>query len=197
MTLFDESNINQWVQALGYVGIAAIIFSETAFFFCFILPGDSLLIAAGILAESQSLNLYLVLLVVILAAFMGYCVGYWVGYYFENWLIKRNDTWYFKKSYEMRVRVFMQKYEKIALLYGRFVPIVRTFIPMVAGMAKLPFGIYSFFNLIGAIFWGAGVTLLGFYLGKVIPDLGDFVWIAVVLVIAISFLPGVVGRFRK
>ena len=197
LEIFYDSNINQWVRTLGYFGLAAIIFSETAFFFCFILPGDSLLITAGVLAAANFFNVYLLLLVLIFSAFMGYIVGYWIGYYFENWLSKREDTWYYKKSYELQARAFMEKYEKVALLYGRLIPVVRTFIPMVAGMVRLPFGAYTLFNFLGAVLWGGGVTMLGYYLGALIPGLSDYLWIAVLLIIILSFLPGVFKRFRK
>lgn len=186
--LLYESNINQWVSALGYAGVAAIIFSETAFFFCFFLPGDSLLISAGILAKSHIFNLYVLLPIIVLSAFLGYLVGYWIGFYFENWVSRREDSWYYKKSYEEKARVFMEKYESVALLYGRFIPFVRTFIPMIAGMLRMPFGMYTLLNFFGAVLWGMGVTLLGYYLGAIIPELSDYVWIAVIAVILISFI---------
>ncbi len=195
--IFYQSNITQWVSALGYVGIAAIIFSETAFFFCFILPGDSLLIASGMLAATNVFNIYIIVPLIILSAFLGYIVGYFFGYYFENWLAKHEDTWYYKKSYEDRARVLMQKYGRSALLYGRLIPVVRTFIPMVAGMVRMPLGMYNLFNLLGAILWGGGITLLGYYLGAMIPNLDDYLWLLIVAIILGLFLPMIWQHFQR
>ena len=194
--IFFDSNINQWVSALGYAGVVAIIFSETAFFFCFILPGDSLLITAGVLAANHLFDIYILLPLLITASFVGYWVAYWIGYYFENWLSTHDDSWYYKKSYENNARIFMQKQGKKALLYGRLIPVARTFIPLVAGMVKMPLGIYGLYNFLGAVLWGGGVTLLGYYVGGIIPGLSDYLWIAVLIIIFVSILPGMI-RWAK
>lgn len=196
-SVFNNVDINTWVNALGYFGITLIIFAETGLFFCFFLPGDSLLFAAGFLASRGILNIYYLLPLMIIAAFVGYSIGYLIGVFLEHRLERKKDTWYYKKSYLARAHAFYQKYGKTTLLVGRFVPIARSFIPLIAGIATMSFWTYSLFNFIGAILWVGSVTLLGYYLGAVIPDSGMYFWLITFAIIAVLIAPTLIKQFTK
>src|SRR3990167_10788266 len=108
-SIFGNADINVWVNALGYFGIALIIFAETGLFFCFFLPGDSLLFAAGMLAAAHIFDIAILIPLLIVMSFLGYLLGYWVGNYFGHALLKHGDHWYFKKQYTENAHQFMQK----------------------------------------------------------------------------------------
>ena len=195
--VFNEPSVAGWINSLGYAGVAAVVFAETAFFFCFFLPGDSLLFTAGMLAAAHILNIFVLIPVLIVAAFLGYWVGYYIGFYFGHRLAKRPDTWYYKKSYAVSAHVFMQKYGKLALLLGRMIAVVRTFIPMIAGMGEMPIVSYMVFNFLGAILWCVSIPLLGFYLGRIIPNMENYFSIVIIGIVAVSVLPGLIQWWRK
>ncbi|OGT46320.1 MAG: hypothetical protein A3E82_08490 [Gammaproteobacteria bacterium RIFCSPHIGHO2_12_FULL_38_11] len=196
-SIFGNADINVWVNALGYFGIALIIFAETGLFFCFFLPGDSLLFAAGFLASRNVLNIYWLLPLLVMAAFAGYWAGYLIGVYLEHRLERKADTWYFKKSYLVRSHAFYQKYGKITLLIGRFVPVARSFIPLIAGIATMPSWTYTLFNFLGAILWVGLMTLLGYYLGAIIPDSGVYFWLIIFAIIIVLIAPTIIKKYRK
>lgn len=194
--LYDASSA-QWVRSLGYAGIAAIIFAETAFFFCFFLPGDTLLFTAGMLAAAKILNLYFLIPLIIVSAFLGYWVGYYIGLYFGRRLEGKPSTWYYRKDYSKKTHVFVQKYGKLALLLGRLIAVVRTFIPVVAGMGEMPLRSYLLFNFLGAVLWSVSIPLLGFYLGRLIPNLTQYFYIVIAGIVVVSVLPFVSKMWRR
>src|SRR3990167_3225952 len=200
LSVLYEQDISNWITTVGYFGLFAIVFAETGLFFCFFLPGDSLLFTAGMLAAKGVFDLYLLIFIFIIAAFLGYVMGYWIGVRFGNYLESRpGDSWYYRKSYADRAHAFMEKYGRMALFYGRLVPIVRSFIPLVAGMAKMPQGVYTLFNFLGAVLWGSLVTVMGYYLGALFPnvDLTNYLILIVLVIIFLSFLPGIIHYFKK
>lgn len=190
-------DLTQWISTLGYFGLIVIIFLESGVFFGFFLPGDSLLFVAGVLASQGVFNIYLLILLLVLTAFLGYAFGYWFGYRLEHWLMKRKESFWFRKSYIERARVFYERHGGKTLILGRFVPVVRTFIPIVAGMAEMPFSKFLIFNALGAMFWALGLPILGYFLGDVIPDAGKYIMPIVVGVIFLSILPGIFEYFKK
>lgn len=191
MTLSNHLDLNQWVTTLGYVGICGIVFAETGLFFCFFLPGDSLLFTAGLLAHRQVFHIGLLVPSIIVTAATGYFVSYWVGKHLRHWLIQLDDRWWFRQAYLERARSFYDQYGKNALLIGRLVPIVRTFVPVVAGMTKMNRRTFILYNCLGAVIWGALVPLLGYFLGAILPDANKYLLLAVVLIVIFSVLPGV------
>ena len=195
--IFNDPGVAGWINSLGYLGVAAVVFAETAFFFCFFLPGDSLLFTAGMLAATHMLNIFVLIPLLIVAAFLGYVVGYYIGFYFGHRLAKRPDTWYYKKRYAVSAHVFMQKYGRLALLLGRMIAVVRTFIPMIAGMGEMPIFSYMVFNFLGAILWCVSIPLLGFYLGRIIPNMENYFSIVIIGIVAVSILPGIIEWWRK
>lgn len=184
-------DITKWVQALGYVGILLIIFLETGVFLGFFLPGDSLLFAAGLLASQNIFNVWILIPLMIVTACAGYFLAYWFGEKLGKWLLNRKDSFLFKKKYLIQARKFYDKHGGKALILGRLVPILRTFVPIVAGMAKMRYRSYVLFNIAGAFVWAGGVTLLGYYLGGLIPGASKYILPIAVCIIIISILPAI------
>lgn len=182
-------DINQLVTMIGYVGILAIIFAETGLFFGFFLPGDSLIFTAGILAYHGVFNLYVLMISIVIVAILGYTVGYWFGGKLGHWLIKREDSFWYKRKYLEKARDFYDRHGGKSLILARLVPIVRTFVPIVAGMVDMPFKKYTFYNVIGALVWGAGLCYIGYYIGSMFPNASHFLLPIVAGIILLSFLP--------
>ncbi len=189
--LHHHIDIIQWVSTIGYVGILFIIFAETGLFVGFFLPGDSLLFAAGLLASKNVFNPWFLIPAVIVTAIVGYAVGYWFGRKLGLWLYRREDSLWFKKRYLLQAEQFYNKHGGKALILGRLVPIVRTFVPIVAGMVKMPYRRYLMFNVVGALIWAGGITVLGYYFGNLIPNASRYILLVVLGIIFLSVLPGV------
>lgn len=184
-------DITKWVETLGYVGILLIIFLETGIFLGFFLPGDSLLFAAGLLASQNIFNVWLLIPLMIVTAAAGYFVAYWFGEKLGNWLLRRDDSFLFKKRYLIQAGKFYEKHGGKALVLGRLVPILRTFVPIVAGMAKMRYRTYVLFNILGAFIWAGGVTLIGYYLGSLVPGIGKYILPVALGVIFLSITPAI------
>lgn len=152
----------------GFYVVVFVIFAETGLFFGFFLPGDYLLFLAGMFVATGKLdvNIYVLMLGLIVAAISGNFTGYWFGRKTGPMLYKRKDTFFFKKKYLKAAEKYYRKQGAFALIMGRFVPIVRTFAPIFAGVVKLDFKKFAFYNISGAIIWIASLTLLGYFLGK-------------------------------
>ncbi|MDC0413312.1 DedA family protein [Pelagibacteraceae bacterium] len=185
------------ITAIGYLGLMLIIFLETGVFFGFFLPGDSLLFVAGMLAAEGVFDIKILIPVLAITAFIGYCVGYGFGYYLGNWLLAKRESFWFRKEYLERAKKFYDRHGGKTLIFGRLVPIVRTFVPVVAGMSKMPLRKYMIYNAIGAIFWAFSLPILGYSLGEIIPDAGRYVLPIVLVVIIISISPGIIRYIKR
>lgn len=152
----------------GFYLILFVVFAETGLFFGFFLPGDYLLFLAGMFVATGRLDVSIVTMVLglIIAAFAGNFVGYWFGYRAGPMLYRRKDTFFFKKKYLKAAELYYYKQGAFALIMGRFVPIVRTFAPIFAGVVKLDLKRFAFYNFVGAVLWIVSLTLLGYFLGK-------------------------------
>ena len=190
-------DIATWVQTLGYAGIFLIIFLETGLFLGFFLPGDSLLFSAGLLASQHIFNVWILIPSMIVTACGGYFLAYWFGEKLGNWLLKRKDSFWFRKEYLIQAATFYKKHGGKALVLGRLVPILRTFVPIVAGMAKMRYRTYVIFNIVGGFAWAGGVTLLGYYLGSIIPNANHYILPIVLVIILISIIPGAWHYFKN
>lgn len=171
------------------LGVALIVFIESGVLFP-LLPGDSLIFAAGLLHISLGLNMWVLILVVLVAAFAGAQVGYWIGHRFGPGLFKP-DARILKTKYLKQAQDFFAKYGGRSLVIGRFVPFVRTFVPLAAGAAQFPYGRFTFFNTVGAVIWGAGITWAGAALGGV-SFVHDNLSVIVILIVFVSVIPMVV-----
>ena len=167
-----------------------IVFAETGLLAGFFLPGDSLLVTAGILAAAEGiLDIRWLIVCLSLAAIAGDSVGYMVGYYLGPRLFRRNDSWLFHKDHLARTQRFYEKHGVKTIVLARFVPIIRTFAPTVAGVGRMAYGTFLLFNVLGGVGWVTGMLLGGFWLGRAIPDLEHQVHWVIGIVILVSCLP--------
>ncbi len=177
------------VQTLGLLGVLIIIFAESGLFFGFFFPGDSLLFTAGFLASQGYISLGWLVLGGIVAAILGDNVGYWFGSKVGPKIFSREDSWFFHKKHVLRTQDFYHHHGKKTIILARFVPIVRTFAPILAGVGEMNYRTFFIYNLIGGVLWGGGMPLLGFILGATIPGVDHYLLPIVLIIIFISFLP--------
>ncbi len=189
--------LSEFLLTAGYVGIFSVIFAETGLFLGFFLPGDSLLFVAGLLASDGTLSLPVLLAIVFCAAMLGNSVGYAFGRRVGLALFKREDTLLFKKSHVRKAEEFFNQYGAKTIVLARFMPIVRTFAPILAGVGKMDFKEFMLFNVIGAFLWSFGLLLGGFFLGRVVPDIDRYILPIVIGIIIVSFMPGVFKYFQE
>ncbi len=184
------------IRTSGYLGLAIIIFAESGIIFGIFFPGDSLLFVAGLLAANGFISLLLAILTVIIAAVLGDSVGYWFGNSMGSRLYARPDSRFFKHEYLERTEKFYQRYGGRAIVLARFVPIVRTIAPILAGVSSMRYRSFLIYNILGAILWGAGVVLIGFSLGSIFPNSEQFIFPIALGIIAMSFLPIALNMLR-
>lgn len=184
----------------GFYLLLIVIFAETGLFFGFFLPGDYLLVLAGLLCATNILDVSIVvlLLALIAAGILGNYAGYWFGYRTGPMLFKRNESLFFKKRYVTMAEEFYAKYGGMALVLGRFFPIIRTFAPIFAGVVKVNFRKFTIFNIIGSATWVCTLTLAGFFLGKKYPDEIKYYLKYVILgLIVITSIPLLIAYVKK
>ena len=189
-------NVQGLVESGGTLLVCLIVFIETGFFVGFFLPGDSLLVIAGVFAGNGNLNLTKLLLLVPLCAIVGDQIGYWIGRKAGQALYRREDSFVFRKRHLERAHQFYEKYGGKTVILARFVPIVRTFCPPVAGAAMMPYGRYLAFDVAGGIVWVGSMILGGYSLGSVIPDIGARIHYVIAAVIFLSLLPPIISVLR-
>ena len=192
--LRDVSGLIRWG---GYIGLTAIIFAETGLLIGFFLPGDSLLVTAGLLAATTGdLNVWYLGLLLTAASIVGNSVGYAIGKAAGPRLFSREDSLLFNKKHLYRAHEFYEKHGGKTIIIARFMPIVRTFVPVVAGMAQMEYRRYTIFNVVGGIGWIWSMLLLGYFLGRYIPGIDRHVEKVIILVIFLSLLPGIIGWLK-
>jgi len=173
---------------LGYVTLAAILFTETGLLVGFVLPGDSLLFTIGVVAGAGELNLVVIIALLICASMLGDWCGYWLGRRAGPAIFNRPDSRFFKREHLRRTEMFYEKHGGKTIIYAKFVPIIRTFAPFVAGVAKMRYLRFLSFDIFGGIGWVCSMTILGYFLGEVQIVRRNFEKF-VLLVIFVSLLP--------
>ncbi|MBI4141133.1 DedA family protein [Candidatus Woesearchaeota archaeon] len=189
-----DNYLSYVIQQFGvttYAILFIIIFAETGFVFTPFLPGDSLLFAAGAFAALGALNVWVLLIMLFIAAVTGDSVNYWIGHVFGKKLSEKADGRFIKKEYLDKTEAFYQKYGKKTIILARFVPIVRTFAPFVAGIGKMKYGEFFAYNVIGGFAWIFLLTFAGYYFGQ-IPIVKNNFTAVIMLIILLSILPGIV-----
>ncbi len=180
-------DVHYLVQTFGYPGVTLIVFAETGLMLGFFLPGDSLLVTAGIFAAKGFFNIAVLCTILFIAATLGNLVGYWFGKHVGKRLFSKEDSLLFHKDHVKRASEFYEKHGGKAIIIARFIPIIRTFAPIIAGIADMKFSVFLFYNIVGSMLWAVGLTLAGFYLGRFIPD--KFFEPIILAVIIISLIP--------
>jgi membrane-associated protein len=175
-----------------------VIFAECGLLIGFFLPGDSLLFTAGFAAsQAQEFNIVILSVLCGIAAAVGPLVGYWYGAWAGPRLFNREDSMWFHKRHLMRAHEFYERHGGKALVLARFMPVVRTFAPVVAGMATMNYARFVAFTVVGAVLWAIGVTWLGYFLGSLIPDAGKYLEYIVALIIIVSIAPPIIHLLRE
>lgn len=182
--MFDVLSI---IKEYSYVGLFLIVFLESGIFF--LLPGDSLLFAFGVLAGSGYVNIYTGIVCILVAAILGEAVGYHIGKYLEYLSTHKFLRKIFREDKILQTRDFFDKYGTRTIFLARFVPIVRTFAPILAGVSKMNKKVFWKYNVIGAIVWGAGIPLLGYVFGQKFPGVQDNLTLISVLIIVVTVAP--------
>ena len=177
------------IRTIGYVGISAIIFAESGLLIGFFLPGDSLLFTAGFVASQGYLDIRLLVPLCFIAAITGDAVGYAFGHTVGRRLYERPNSRLFRKDHLRQTEAFFARHGGKAVILARFVPVVRTFAPIVAGMGAMRYARFAFFNVIGAVLWAVGLSVAGFFLGSVIPDVDRYLLPIIALIIVASIAP--------
>lgn len=190
-------DLPELIKSLGYFGVWGIIFAESGLMIGFFLPGDSLLFTAGLLASQGFLNIFVLIFGAFVCAVFGDNVGYATGYRFGRKLFEKKDSRFFKKKYLIQTQNFYAKHGKKTIILARFMPIVRTFAPIVAGTASMQYKVFMTFNLIGGFLWTLGITLLGFFLGRVIPDIDKYLLPIVIAIIILSIAPSIIHVIQE
>lgn len=173
------------VKAVGYLGMFAIIFAESGLFIGFILPGDSLIFTAGVLASQGFLNIFLLVGVIFAGAILGDNFGYAFGKKTGSHIFKREDSFFFHKDHVERARMFYESHGPKTIVLARFLPVIRTFAPIVAGVGHMNYSTFFFYNFLGGVLWAVGLPLIGFFLGTAIPDIDQYL---IPIVLGIIFL---------
>lgn len=196
MPPFFHIDVVALVKTFGYLGILVMTFAESGVFFGFFLPGDSLLFTAGLLAGQGFLSISLLIIFVPLAAILGDNFGYWFGAKVGPKLFTREDSFFFHKHHIERTRIFYEKYGAKAVVLSRFIPIVRTFTPVLAGVGKMPYRVFMKFNILGGVLWSTGLLIAGYALGSFIPNIDTYL-LPIVLLIIIASVSPIVYEFVK
>jgi len=184
------------IKAAGYLGLFGIVFAESGLFVGFFLPGDSLLFTAGFLASQGFLNIWILAPLAFIAAILGDNFGYAFGRRVGPAIFTRERSLFFHKEYLERARIFYEAHGGKAIVLARFLPVIRTFAPILAGVGRMRWPTFLFYNVIGAVLWAIGLTFLGFYLGNAIPNIDRYLVPIVLVIVIISSLPALLHLVR-
>ena len=192
--IYDIESLIQWG---GLAMICAIVFAETGLMIGFFLPGDSLLVTAGVFAAAGFLDLSLLLGLVSLCAVVGDQLGYYIGQKTGQALFTREDSLLFKRSHVLKAQAFYEKYGAKTIVIARFVPIVRTFAPVIAGVGKMNYRRFVTYNIAGGVLWVFSMVLTGYLLGSAVPNISEHIHLVIAVVIILSILPAVIEVIRN
>ncbi len=190
-------NVPELIRSVGQFGLPVIIFAETGLLIGFFLPGDSLLITAGLFAARGDLNLSLLIVTLIPAAILGNATGYQIGKRTGKALYSRPDSLLFRREHLQMTHEYYERHGGKTIIIAQFAPILRTFAPVVAGVAEMGYRRFASYNIVGAIAWNISMTLGGYLLGNVIPGIDKRIDVVVMVVIVVSLMPAVIAWLRS
>jgi membrane-associated protein len=190
-------DVSGLVQAAGYTGMAAIIFSETGLLIGFFLPGDSLLVSAGLLGSQGYIDVWLLGLILSVAAVAGDTVGYHIGKASGPRLFTREDSLLFNRKHLVRAHEFYERHGGKTIIIARFMPIIRTFAPVVAGMGEMQYSRFLAYNVVGGVAWVWSMLFIGLFLGRTFPGVAKHVELVIVAVVFLSILPAIIARLKS
>lgn len=191
----DPRGLVQWG---GYIGLTAIIFTETGLFFGFLLPGDSLLVTAGLLStQGIGLDVWVLGALLNAAAIAGDNTNYWIGRATGPRIFAREDSLFFRKKHVEHAHAFYEKHGAKTIVLCRFIPIVRTFAPLVAGVGAMTYRTFLTYSVIGGTLWIWSMLLIGYFLGTYVPGIERHIEKVIIVVIFLSILPGIIGALKE
>ena len=193
MHLFD---IIPLIQTIGLLGVILFVFAESGLFFGFFLPGDSLLFTAGILSAAGYMDITALFAGCLIAAILGDTVGYWTGKKLGPRIFSKPNSFFWNKTNLERTELFFEKHGNKTITLARFVPIIRTFAPIFAGVGKMQYKTFLFWNVFGALLWTGSMILGGYFLGNAIPDIDKYILPIVAFIIILSLVPIIVEFFK-
>ena len=199
MDLLDTIKLlttRETLQQIGHLGIFGIVFAESGILAGFFLPGDSLLFTAGLLASAGYLNIYYLITGSAIAAIAGDSFGYYLGKRFGPKVFARENSRFFHKDHIDRAKGYFAAFGPITIFLARFIPFIRTFAPVLAGVGGMNYRTFLFFNIFGGVFWVLSVSLLGFFLGELVPDIDRYILPIIGLIILFSAITPIVGYFQ-
>jgi len=192
-SIYDVEGI---IRTGGPLLVCLIVFVETGFFVGFFLPGDSLLVAAGVFSAAGVIPLRWILVPAMLCAIVGDQIGYWIGRAAGSALYRREDSFFFRKRHLHRAHAFYETYGGKTVILARFIPIIRTFCPPVAGAAQMPYHRYLIYDIFGGTFWVGSMILGGYFLGRSVPHISQRIHYVIVVIIFLSLLPIIISVLR-
>ena len=198
INLFHQlSDLPALIKWGGYLGVTAIIFTETGLLLGFFLPGDSLLVTAGLLGSQGYLNVYYLGALCTVAAIVGDSLGYAIGRASGPRIFTREDSLFFNKKHLYRAHQFYEKHGGKTIVLARFMPIIRTFAPVVAGAAEMRYRDFIFYNVVGGVVWIWSMLFVGYFLGRYVPGIDKHIEKVIIVVIFLSILPGIIGWIKE
>jgi membrane-associated protein len=191
------SDLPALIKWAGYFGMTAIVFAETGLLVGFFLPGDSLLVTAGLVAARGLLDVYLLGFLLNIAAILGNSSGYWIGRQTGPRIFTREDSLLFNKKHLFSAQEFYAKHGRKTIILAQFMPIIRTFSPIVAGVGRMPYRQFLIISIVGTILWVWSMLFTGYFLGRYIPGIDKHIEYVVAIVIFVSILPGLISWWRQ
>ena len=190
-SIYDVENL---IKTFGYIGLFIIIFAETGLLVGFFFPGDSLLVTAGLFASTSTIvdfNIFYLNLLLIPAAILGNSAGYWIGLKSGPKLFKREQSLLFRKDYLIKTKEFYDKHGGSTIIITRFMPFFRTFAPVVAGIGQMKYSKFLYYNILSAVMWIMSMTLIGFFMGRSIPNIDKHIDKVIVVIVFLSLCPAI------
>ena len=198
-SLHNLTDANSIISTGGFYLLLIVVYAETGLFFGFFLPGDYLLFMAGLLCATGILDvpIYVLIASLIVSGILGNFTGYWFGYRTGPLLFNRNESLFFKKRYVVMAEAFYEKYGGMALVLGRFFPIIRTFAPIFAGVVKVDLKKFSLYNIVGSVAWVSILTLTGYFLGRRYPQISHYLQYVVIGLIILTSIPLIIAFVKR
>ena len=190
-------DLKDFIETVGYIGVTLIVFAESGLLVGFFLPGDSLLFTAGFLASQGHFDIFILAALAFIAAVSGDATGYWFGHKVGRRLFEREDSRLFKRKYLVQAEAFFERNGGKAIFLARFVPVVRTFTPVVAGAAAMSYKQFAVWNMLGGLAWAVGVTVAGYQLGSHIPGVDKYLLPIIAVIIVVSVAPGALHMYKE
>jgi membrane-associated protein len=190
-------NVPELIRIVGFYGIVAVIFAETGLLIGFFLPGDSLLITAGLFAARGDFKFASLILALIPAAIIGNATGYFIGHRTGKALYQRPNSLLFRREHLQMTHEYYERHGGKTIILAQFIPILRTFAPVVAGVAAMGYRQFATYNIVGAILWVGSMTTAGYLLGNLVPNIEQRIHYVVAVVIAISLLPPAIAFLKR